>query len=711
MSEWEVVPDAPSPAGGDSEWSVVPDAAPAPAPRSFLDRVGDRASQAAGAVGRSFANLGHTVASAARGAVDLVSPISKEGGLQVPFGQLADPAYRHQLERGISDTVTGGLAEKAANAVSPEFAASAAPDAAAAPDARALGNVAGTALPSPFSYLGGQAARLVPGAGPLAAGAKGLVSYEASAIPQAAIAAPEGHRLEAAREAATDPAGIVTSATIPAVTSFLQKKLDVAASRAPEVQEAAKRRAVKDLGKDITSAEGVKSRVTDQKRIAEVNDRLYDLADKNPELRQAFSEPAEKALPKVREFKAKIAGPLDRLYDAIDEKTGGGIDARGVVADLRRMAKDARTPGVAEAPVAGIGDAKRLNDLANQFEEVYVNGNEALAPAAAPATQQHGAGKIPPGMAEHLQALETLRKNAKGVAADALDRQIAHAKDVIAGRAEKITLRPLEPEVREPNPFDEITEAEPKGHKTVGDKTVGSPAAKREVTPAETAETVAAAPPAPAPAEAIPAGKIPTRTFRREVTELLKKSDSVMGGIEGTPRFEALQKLYDAGKQIIDKHIDNSGLPPEQIAQIRDINNGYFLLSRAEDAIESRGFKEANKPGFQFPHTIKQAVHGGGLGAIATAAAMAGPHAAVHALPYVAGATLATHALPKIAKTVNWELAHGAYGRVVNRLVDVARKMPRSEFIGQAARAGLGVEAARKIYDAANAPAQQGATP
>jgi len=697
---------APTPAAARGAGSFDPDAflgEPAPAPRSFLERAGDKASEAAGAVGRSFENLGHTAASALRGAVDLVSPISKEGGFQVPFGQLADPAYRHQLERGVSDTVTGGLAEKAANAVSPEFAATAAPDAAAAPDARALGQVGGTLLPSPFGKLA-EAGGIVPGTGPLASAGRGVVGYEASAVPQAAtqaaINAPEGHRLEAAGhaalEAATDPAGLVTSATIPATTSFLQKKLDVAAARAPEVQEAAKKRAVKDLGKDITSAEGPKARVTDQKRIAEVNDRLYDLADKNPELRQAFSEPAEKALPKVRAFKAKIAGPLDRLYDAIDEKTGGGLDPHHVVGELRDMAKQEGSS------VAGRGDAKRISDLADQFDQVYIKERAPAAPAPsapteAPATHPLAEGEPPLHSEEWWKETQREWEGKKG------HSTVGEATNVggKGGAEPEFSPEQIHKQIETLRKVRE--NASPVAAKGI-DEQIG----KLEDEVDSMAKTQAA------PAPTMPAGgaqKIPTRVFRDEVTALLKKSDSVMGGIEGTPRFEALQKLYDGGKRIIDKHIDGSGLPAEQIAQIRDINNGYFLLSRAEQAIESRGFKEANKPGFQFPHTIRQAVHGGGLGAIATAAAMAGPHAAVHALPYVAGATLATHALPKVMKTVNWELAHGAYGRAVNRLIDVARKVPRPEFIGQAARAGLGTDAAQRIYDAANAPAQQGATP
>ena len=643
-----------------------------PEVRSFLDKTKDVASNVVSKVGQSFSNLGHTVASAARGAADLASPVSSEGGLQVPFGKLADPAYRHELERGVSDTVTGGLAEKAANSVSPSFAATRESDAAAAPNARALGQVVGTALPSPFNYLGGQAAKLVPGAGPLAAAAKGIAGYEASAVPQAVVSAPSGHRAEAALDAATDPAGLVTSATIPAVTSFLAKKLDVAAERAPEVQDAARKRAVKDLGKDITSAEGVSSSHTDKKRIAEVNDRLYDLADKNPELRQAFAEPAEAALPKIQVFKEKIAAPLDRLYDAIDEKTGG-LDPQQVVNDFRAQAKEAGKS------VAGLDDADRLNKLADRFEKVYITDREAPAPATQQhgagspplnenfwkeverATQQHGAGSPPlnenfwttnpgakgksePDVSGALAQLRKLRENAKGVAAKAIDEQIGK----------------LEEE--------------------------GAP--KTEVSPAS----------------AMSLDKIPTRVFRQEVTDLLKRSDSIMGAIEGTPRHEALQRLYEAGKSIIDKHIDNSGLPAEQVAQIRDINNGYFLVSRAEQAIESRGWKEANKPGYKFPTTVRQAVHGGGLGGIAAAAAIGGPHAVVHALPYVAGTALATHALPKIMKSVNWDMAHGGYARAIGNLAKVARTTADvGQFVSQATRAGLAQAQARKIWEAAHA--------
>lgn len=662
-------------------------AAAIPAPRSFLDRAKDVASSVVSKTGESFANLGHTIASAARGAVDLASPISKEGGLQVPFGQLSDPAYRHELERGVSDTVTGGLATKAANAVDPGFAAGEAAEHEAAPNARALGQVGGTALPSPFNYIGGQAAKLVPGAGPLAAATKGVVGYEASAVPQAVVVAEPGHRAEAAAEAATNPAGIVTSAAIPAVTSYLGKKLDTAATKAPAVELAARERAVKDLGKDITDAEGSKSRATDQKRIAEVNERLYDLADKNPELRQAFGEPAEKALPKIQAFKDKIAAPLDKLYDAIDEKTGGGLDPRQVVQEFRDMAKEAKKS------VAGYDDATRLNKLADRFEEVYITDREPSE--APPMTQQHGVGRMPEGLADQIQALEKLRENAKGATAEGIDKQLAKAR-AEAGIPEHIEEEPTAKETAARS----VTDAVPSHiaeETTVREKYVPI----QKTADAKVAELDATHPFGEHTRETV-GDKIPTQVFRREVTDLLKKSDSIMGGIEGTPRFEALQRLYDAGKKVIDKHIDNSGLSAEEIAQVRDINNGYFLVSRAEQAIESRGWKEANRPGFKLAHTLNQAIHSpAGAGGAATAALYAATHP--HAIPYLVGTAAVAKGLPIALKAINWDMAHGGYTRAIQNLAKVAKATASvGQFVSQATRAGLAADQARRVWEAAH---------
>lgn len=153
--------------------------------------------------------------------------------------------------------------------------------------------------------------------------------------------------------------------------------------------------------------------------------------------------------------------------------------------------------------------------------------------------------------------------------------------------------------------------------------------------------------------------RIPTQDFRAEVTHLGKTADTAMGGLEGTARHEALAKLYEAGKRTIDEHLDRSGVPPEMLDQLRDANDKYFLLSRAESAIESRGWKESNRKtgaaallaAVKNPHTALHATL-----PIAVSAAVANPHA----IPEMVGAYALGHAVPAIAERADWKLAQMA---------------------------------------------------
>lgn len=72
---------------------------------------------------------------------------------------LSDPEKRRELGRGVSDVTTLGLAQRAGEAVDPKFAATAAPDAAAAPGYRDIGASAGAALPNPVAKVAGVAGR------------------------------------------------------------------------------------------------------------------------------------------------------------------------------------------------------------------------------------------------------------------------------------------------------------------------------------------------------------------------------------------------------------------------------------------------------------------------------------------------------------------------------------------------------------------------
>ena len=121
--------------------------------------IGSQIWDAVKSVPGAVVDTAKSIGKAGLAAVDLVSPVSKTGGLQVPFGQLADGSYRRELERGVSNVVTGGLATKAANAVSPEFAATEKSDQTKAPEARNLGEVGGSFLPSPANYALGVATK------------------------------------------------------------------------------------------------------------------------------------------------------------------------------------------------------------------------------------------------------------------------------------------------------------------------------------------------------------------------------------------------------------------------------------------------------------------------------------------------------------------------------------------------------------------------
>jgi hypothetical protein len=662
---------APTAPADDFSAFDAPVAAPAEPPkddRGFFARAYDSVTSGAKSVGNVAADQWDLAARAITHPIDTFgTPEGRAAAAEQSI--ITNPAKRREFERGVDSMVTLGYGQKAAHALEDTAFGRAwnkltmgeggggglseeqeAADRTAAPDYRPAGQIAGSFMPGAASGIAKVAGKVaapiakavapagaavvkklasVPGAGGvLATGAdaaggavKSALGYEFAAVPAAALSADaEGHRLEAAGAAASDPAGLLISGGIGAVPiiarGITRPALEKLRATAPEVEASARKRAVKDLGKDITAAEGPKATVTDQKRIAEVNDRLFDLTLQKPELRKVFGESAEKALPKVRAIKKEIAGPLDKLYDSVDAKTGGGIKLSDITGDLRARADELATKRL------GLEDAKRLRALADQFDEAYLPKTKPLAEGEVPASPVDD-------VADQLFDLKKLREKAKGVSADALDKEIA--------------------------------ELEAK-----------APAGANDV-------------------------RIPTRQFREEVTSLHNTAESVMGGLEGTPRHEALEKLYDAGKAIIDKHLDGSGVPTADLAKIRDINNGYFLLSRAEAAIESRGWKEANKPGFKLPHSMNAALH---AGAIAPMAAYAAQHPST--IPYMAAATAVTAGGPRIAKAVNWRLANGSYRQAIARLAKAAMTAPSADsFIAQAVRAGLPIEAARRIAEQA----------
>jgi len=73
-----------------------------------------------------------------------------------PIDTLTDAPKRRELERGVGNAVTFGAANKLAGAVDPAFAASAAPDAVAAPGYRGAGEGFGMLLPNPAGAVVGK---------------------------------------------------------------------------------------------------------------------------------------------------------------------------------------------------------------------------------------------------------------------------------------------------------------------------------------------------------------------------------------------------------------------------------------------------------------------------------------------------------------------------------------------------------------------------
>ncbi len=121
-------------------------------PAEGLKQVGEGALESV----RSFGRGVHTLSSEA-------SPYNESGG-HIPFSGLTDPSKRRELERGASDVVTLGAAQRLGEAVDPEFKATAEQDAKNAPGYREAGGVAGSALPNVLEAAGQFGKKAVKGA-------------------------------------------------------------------------------------------------------------------------------------------------------------------------------------------------------------------------------------------------------------------------------------------------------------------------------------------------------------------------------------------------------------------------------------------------------------------------------------------------------------------------------------------------------------------
>ena len=163
-----------------------------------------------------------------------------------PIETITDPARRRQFERGIDDMVTLGYGQRLAGRVGralgdtaeTDLQATELPDAQTAGDFRSAGNILGMFTPGAANLIGKGGAKLVAGAtrglaptGILAGAGlgavRGVAGYETTAPLTAALSAgSEGNRLEAARQAATDPTAIAIAGLGGATSEGLKTGVD-----------------------------------------------------------------------------------------------------------------------------------------------------------------------------------------------------------------------------------------------------------------------------------------------------------------------------------------------------------------------------------------------------------------------------------------------------------------------------------------------------
>lgn len=342
-------PKAGAPAAEADEFApAAAEAAPAERPadtRGFFRRAYDSVASGLGAV-KHVAGVGlHDVTQNALGAFGLEH--------EAPPTDEARAARRRELERGVGDVVTLGYGNKAAEAVdklahehlgtelrmTPDQQAR---DAELAPEFRTAGQVGGSLLPNPLgkavgavgkvaSAAAGRAApALTAGAAMIAAKAPGalagatrnLATYEATAPAAAALSADAGgHRLQAAREAAIDPAGLLISAGLGAAPAAVKG----AGRTARELVEKAPAAEAEQLMTGVMAGEGKHGRATVKaaKLLTPKETEAVAVLRGDKELRDVSAKPAKEALPVFHERLEQVGSKLDPHYDVVDKATGG----------------------------------------------------------------------------------------------------------------------------------------------------------------------------------------------------------------------------------------------------------------------------------------------------------------------------------------------------------------------------------------------------
>jgi hypothetical protein len=203
----------------------------------------------------------------------------------------------------------------------------------------------------------------------LTGAAKGIANYEAQAPASAALSADsEGHRLEAAKEAAMDPAGLVLAAGLgaaPAAAKGLGHTAREIAEKAPAAE-------ADQLMTGVMAGDETHGRATTKaaKILTPKQDDAVALLREDKQLRDASAKPAKEALPVFHEKLDQIGSQLDPHYKTVDEATGG-VSIRKLANFLDDEADQYAREPLNERQIKAVQDIKRsaLRAWAPEMEE------------------------------------------------------------------------------------------------------------------------------------------------------------------------------------------------------------------------------------------------------------------------------------------------------------------------------------------------------
>lgn len=640
------------------------------------------------------------------GGARAIGDVAKDGGAALihgvthpidsllhPSGPLTDPAKRRQLERGIDDVVTLGHGQKLASAIGEglgdkpdeSLSRTAEADQQKAPEYRTAGGIAGSFLPNPVGAVAGIAGkvavpvaeRLAPGTekflsslaskrivGPaavpaaVAAGAtRGVARYESTAPAAAALSAnAEGHRLDAAKDAALDPAGILTSAA----TGTVAPTIETAGKVAKNFVENAKTAADEYIPKDIVGNAKGASTPTVRAQMARAAADFPEVIGKDPELRTAIVEAQKNDLPKVKRVVELMQDRLNdnqadkpEIYKQIDQALpDSGVRMKDVVSAIKNDIHDWE-----HSPEKGGQEYSK--QIAGKLKERLrdITGSEAFGAKRV--------ADLPEQAKNDVQSLEQVRGN--------LEQRIA------GGRAPKGS----EDDLAQINKqIDAIKATGTERH------------------------------------EFDPDAIVSTRALRRLATDAQNTAFTGEGSINGTERYKRALDVSKTFSGLLDAQLERArDKAPEAVQRLEDMDRTTHALLAAKAVMDDR-LSSATQNSIGAGGKTSHAAHSLGqlgrqVGGMSGAAIMAGTG---HYLP--AAITAAAVAAPAIQRAAYEGAAKWAnspnFGAQAAKLAHVASITAKaSDFIRGAISAGIPAEAARRIWVAAHSPEpqQQEATP